>query len=162
MNRKSSLKNRRKQQQKEQQKERPHEREILLTQASQQMCGGIFKIVFAFRIEGRIREPSHLTSHLSSERLRYEHRLMPFCNVIAPPAVPYQQYSDLMNQFLKAPSPASVSAELFAGAFQCFDEAKRIFMMIPDPSQEVSRRSHMGSNLLSHTVLLTYCRSHPV
>lgn len=109
-----------------------------MTQASQQLCGGIFKIVFAFRIEGRIREPSHLTSHLSCERLRYEHRLMPFCNVIAPPAVPYQQYTDLVNQFLNAPSLAACSAELYAGAFQCFDEAKRLLMMIPDPSQEVS------------------------
>lgn len=121
---------------KKKQKERPHARQLMLSQASQQLCGGIFKTVFAFRMEGRLRQPSLQAASVSSEKLRYEHRFMPFFSVIAPPAITYQQFRDLCDQ-VRLSGHAS-PGELFAGAAQCFDDAKRILSSIPDHNEEVS------------------------
>ena len=117
------------------QKERPHVRQLMLSQASQQLCGGIFKTVFAFRMEGRLRQPSLQAAGISSEKLRYDHRFMPFFSVIAPPAITYQQFRDMCDQVRV--SGHAEPQELFAGAFQCFDDAKRILTSIPDPTEEV-------------------------
>ena len=112
------------------QKERPHIRQLLVSQASQQLSGGVFKMVLAFRMQSRIRQPA---SGMSSEKLRYEHRLMPFFGVIAPPVISYQQFREMCDQVAAISSPP----DLFAAAFQCFDDAKRILSTIPDPSEEV-------------------------
>ena len=118
------------------QKERPHIRQLLVSQASQQLSGGVFKMVLAFRMQSRIRQPA---SGMSSEKLRYEHRLMPFFGVIAPPVISYQQFREMCDQVAAISSPP----DLFAAAFQCFDDAKRILSTIPDPSEEVRRSASL-------------------
>jgi hypothetical protein len=171
-NNKKYNKNKLKKQQ--QNRERPHARLLAQSQAWQQLCGGIFKTVLAFRMQGRIRQPEVVTlssivsnsstsscendkdsnnKMLSSqaEKLRFEHRFMPFFSVITPPAISYQQFHDMCDQVHRtSDSPAQ---ELFTGAFQCFDEAKRILSAIPDPNEEVSYAYSLCQSVVSHIML---------
>lgn len=124
----------------------------MLSQASQQLCGGLFKAVFAFRMEGRMRQPSlqAAADGIDSEKLRYEHRFMPFFTVVTPPAIPCQQFRDMCDQVWI--SCHCDPRKLYAGAYQCFDDAKNILSSIPDPNEEVSPYSH-PSLVLIHLLL---------
>lgn len=47
-----------------------------------------------FRIDGKIPQPE---SQFDSERVRYEHRLLPFSVLLTPPPVHYQEFLDMTN-----------------------------------------------------------------
>lgn len=115
-------------------KQKPHEREWTLNSAFQQLCGGYYKTVSAFRLEGKLKTP---WSSASREQLRYEHRFMPFLVIAAPPPVPYSQYREAVERD-KIMDVKETITELYAAACKCFHRAKETFESIPDPNEEVS------------------------
>jgi hypothetical protein len=119
--------------QKKRHKQRPHFREAKIHQALQQLCGGFYKTVCAFRMEGRIKLP---VSGLNSEQIRYEHRFAPFSTVLAPPSVSYSQYKEMTEQIRFTVN--SQPKELYHMAFKCFSQAKEFLEEVPDPSQEIA------------------------
>uniref|UniRef100_T1JZA6 Protein MAK10 homolog n=1 Tax=Tetranychus urticae TaxID=32264 RepID=T1JZA6_TETUR len=104
-------------------KQKPHEREWTLNSAFQQLCGGYYKTVSAFRLEGKLKTP---WSSASKEQLRYEHRFMPFLVIAAPPPVPYSQYREAVERD-KCGDVKETIAELYATACKCFHRAKETF-----------------------------------
>ncbi|XP_033211801.1 N-alpha-acetyltransferase 35, NatC auxiliary subunit [Belonocnema kinseyi] len=77
---------------------RPYNLEILLYQAMQNICGGYYKALVGFRMDGKIPLPE---MQFDSERVRYEHRLLPFSSLLTPPPVHYQEFLD-MTQLQKS------------------------------------------------------------
>ncbi|XP_006607214.1 N-alpha-acetyltransferase 35, NatC auxiliary subunit isoform X2 [Apis dorsata] len=73
---------------------RPYNLEILMYQAMQNICGGYYKALVGFRMDGKIPLPE---SPFDSERVRYEHRLLPFSSLLTPPPVHYQEFLDMTN-----------------------------------------------------------------
>ncbi|XP_066582916.1 N-alpha-acetyltransferase 35, NatC auxiliary subunit [Prorops nasuta] len=73
---------------------RPYKLEILMYQAKQNLCGGYYKALVGFRIDGKIPLPE---TEFDSERVRYEHRLLPFSSLLTPPPVHYQEFLDMTN-----------------------------------------------------------------
>lgn len=119
---------------------KPHDRDILVNRALQQLSGGLFKTSLAFMLEQRLKQPRTVIpndysspSFCAAEKLRYEHRFMPFFAVVSPPVIPYEQYRNMIEQTRNLSSPR----DLYIHACQCFDEAKRILEAIPDPNKEV-------------------------
>ena len=118
---------------------KPHGKLLQVSQALQQLSGGLFKTTLAFKMQEKLKQPRHFNPSNSStpfpaEKLRYEHRFMPFFAVMSPPVVSYEQYQEMINQTGITSSPQ----DLFITASRCFDEARKILEMISDPSQEVS------------------------
>ncbi|XP_043478870.1 N-alpha-acetyltransferase 35, NatC auxiliary subunit [Leptopilina heterotoma] len=73
---------------------RPYSLEILMYQAMQNICGGYYKALVGFRLDGKIPLPE---MQFDSERVRYEHRLLPFSSFLTPPPVHYQEFLDMTN-----------------------------------------------------------------
>lgn len=53
-----------------------------------------FQALVAFRMDGKIPLPE---IQFDSERVRYEHRLLPFSSLLTPPPVHYQEFLDMTN-----------------------------------------------------------------
>lgn len=127
-------KNSKKTKNKKKPKEKPHFREAIFNQALQQMCGGYYRITMAFRMEGRLKQPFE-SLQLSSEKIRYEHRFMPLFSVVTPPPIPYEQYKDSADQVLY--SGNHTPGDLYTYAQRCFEDARRLLEMVPEPDEEV-------------------------
>lgn len=115
-------------------KEKTHSREVIWYQALQQLCGGFYQTTMAFKMQGKLKEPSAL--QLSSEKVRYEHRFMPLSNVIVPPPIPYEQYQEMRNQLFA--SVMHSPRDLYSYAQKCFEDARRLLEMVPEPDEEVT------------------------
>ena len=83
-------------------------------------------------MEGKLKIPC---SGLNSEQIRYEHRFMPFNNVIAPPSVSYSQYKEMTDQ--SRFGIKQKSRDLYLTACKCFESAKKFFETITDANEEV-------------------------
>ncbi|KAF4529306.1 hypothetical protein B566_EDAN011400 [Ephemera danica] len=111
-------------------KVRPYGKEITLSQAMQNMCGGYYKALIGFRLDGKIKLP-----HFDNERVRYEHRFAPFANLMTPPPMHYQEFVDMTSlQRYKQPP---TSAQLYASGCEHFHQARSLLEMIVNPDQEV-------------------------
>lgn len=119
-------------------KQKPHQRECIFNQGLQQLCGGYYKTVCAFKIEGKLKMP---WSGLNSEQIRFEHRFMPFNNLIAPPSVSYAQYKEMTDQSKFVIKQKS--RDLYLTASKCFESAKKLFETISDANEEVSKACHI-------------------
>lgn len=93
------------------------------------MTNGFFKAICGFRVDGRLRVPQ---SALNSEQIRYEHRFMPFRNLIAPPPVTYHQFKERTNCTFE-----QSSTQLYAKAAKGFQQTKDLLETIADPKEEV-------------------------
>ncbi|RWS18030.1 N-alpha-acetyltransferase 35: NatC auxiliary subunit-like protein [Dinothrombium tinctorium] len=113
-------------------KQKPHFRETLLNQAFQQLCGGYYKTVCAFKLQGKLKLPK---AALNTDQIRHEHRFAAFNSVIAPPPVSYNQYKDMTEQMSLA--NRQNPNELYATACKCFQQAKILFENIPEPNEEI-------------------------
>ena len=60
------------------------------------MCGGLFKLLVAGRVEGKVAVPPDPT--FDKEQVRYEHRFGAFVSLITPPLAPYSQYKVRANK----------------------------------------------------------------
>ncbi|XP_054724414.1 N-alpha-acetyltransferase 35, NatC auxiliary subunit-like [Uloborus diversus] len=109
-----------------------HKKEITLYQAYQNLCGGCYKAVRGFSLDGKLRRPC---VEFDNERVRYEHRFAPFNAVLTPPPVPYSQYKEMTNLMQYG---ADVTPEdLYLESCKCFHHARTSLETIADPNEEV-------------------------
>lgn len=109
---------------------RYHTVEIMYNQALQNMCGGYYKCLAGFLKEERIPQPLPM---FNNERVRYEHRFLPFADLTTPPPMPYYEFKRMEHQLLKAHA-----ADLFAAAAKHFHQARTILETIPNPDAEMN------------------------
>ncbi|XP_046961065.1 N-alpha-acetyltransferase 35, NatC auxiliary subunit isoform X1 [Vanessa cardui] len=108
---------------------RPHAREALLCQVMQNMCGGYFKALVAFKLQGKIRQPQ---SEFDNEAVRYKHRFAPL-SVLTPPQVHYHEFCE-MTQPLQYENPII----LYVAGCKHFQQARTFLETITTPDQEVT------------------------
>ena len=110
-------------------KQRPHYQQILIHQSLQHLNNGFYKAICGFKLDNKLPVPQ---SALNSEQIRYEHRFMPFRNIIAPPPVPYNQFKDMTSNVWQ-----QTSGELYLMSCKSFQQTKALLETISDPKQEV-------------------------
>ncbi|KAI1301211.1 N-alpha-acetyltransferase 35, NatC auxiliary subunit [Halotydeus destructor] len=111
-------------------KPNPLTREVQICRALQELCGGYYRTVYAFKMQGKLKEPS---CGINSEKVRYEHRFAPFGNVIAPPIVSYDQYVEMTEQVRTRHD----SNDLCIMAYNNFNQAKLLLEEISEPNDEI-------------------------
>ncbi|KAJ4436505.1 hypothetical protein ANN_16536 [Periplaneta americana] len=114
-------------------KTRPYGKEIAMHQALQNLCGGFYKAMVGFRLDGKIKLPH---TEFDNEQVRYEHRFAPFASLLTPPPMQYAEFRD-MTSLLRYEQPPS-SASLYLGGCQHFHKARSLLETITTPDQEVS------------------------
>ncbi|KZC10889.1 N-alpha-acetyltransferase 35, NatC auxiliary subunit, partial [Dufourea novaeangliae] len=103
---------------------RPNDLEILMYRAMQNICGGYYKALLGFRMDGRIPLPE---MQFDSERVRYEHRLLPFSLLLTPPPMHYQEFLHMTNaQMHKRNEKVTSEMQYLAGCHH-FYEARNMF-----------------------------------
>ncbi|XP_050670988.1 N-alpha-acetyltransferase 35, NatC auxiliary subunit isoform X2 [Leptidea sinapis] len=107
---------------------RPNMRESLICQVMQNMCGGYYKALVAFKLQGKIRQPM---SQFDNEAVRYKHRFAPLA-VISPPQVHYHEFCE-MTQPLQYENPVL----LYVAGYKHFQQARNLLETITTPDQEV-------------------------
>ncbi|CAK1544585.1 unnamed protein product [Leptosia nina] len=108
---------------------RPYAREALLCQVLQNMCGGYYKALVAFKLQGKIKRPN---SRFDNEAVRYKHRFAPF-SVLTPPQVLYFEFFE-MTQPLQYENPVI----LYLGGCKHFQQARNLLESITTPDQEIT------------------------
>ncbi|CAG4979544.1 unnamed protein product [Parnassius apollo] len=108
---------------------RPYAREGLMCQVLQNMCGGYYKALVAFKLQGKIRQPD---SEFDNEAVRYKHRFAPL-SVLTPPQVHYHEFCE-MTQPAKYENPVI----LYLGGCKHFQQARSLLETITTPDQEVT------------------------
>ncbi|XP_064292563.1 N-alpha-acetyltransferase 35, NatC auxiliary subunit isoform X2 [Plodia interpunctella] len=114
---------------KQKKRSRPYAREGLMCQVMQNMCGGYYKALVAFKLQGKIRQPQ---SAFDNEAVRYKHRFAPL-SVLTPPQVHYHEFCE-MTQPLQFENPVI----LYLGGCKHFQQARSLLETITTPDQEVS------------------------
>ncbi|PNF30562.1 N-alpha-acetyltransferase 35, NatC auxiliary subunit [Cryptotermes secundus] len=114
-------------------KTRPYGREIAMYQALQNLCGGFYKAMVGFRLDGKIKLPH---TEFDNEQVRYEHRFAPFASLMTPPPMQYAEFRD-MTSLLRYEQPPS-STNLYLAGCQHFHKARSMLETINTPDQEVS------------------------
>uniref|UniRef100_A0A1B6C3I9 Protein MAK10 homolog n=1 Tax=Clastoptera arizonana TaxID=38151 RepID=A0A1B6C3I9_9HEMI len=129
-------------------KVRPYAREIILNQALQNMCGGYYKAMVGFRLDGKLRQPCR---QFDFENVRYEHRFAPFNGLITPPPVSYSEFHELTSGAHNN-TPEGV---YFAGC-KHFQQARSLLDSITNPDNEVIELSRIAkTNFVVLKVLAT-------
>ncbi|XP_047507728.1 N-alpha-acetyltransferase 35, NatC auxiliary subunit isoform X1 [Pieris napi] len=107
---------------------RPSAREGLMCQVLQSMCGGYYKALVAFKLQGKIRQPQ---CEFDNEAVRYKHRFAPLA-VLTPPQVHYHEFCE-MTRPLQYENPII----LYLGGCKHFQQARNLLETITTPDQEV-------------------------
>ncbi|XP_043265952.1 N-alpha-acetyltransferase 35, NatC auxiliary subunit [Colletes gigas] len=102
---------------------RPYNLEILMYQAMQNICGGYYKALVGFRMDGRIPLPE---IQYDSERVRYEHRLLPFFSLLTPPPVHYQEFLDMTNAQMHKRNEKVTSEMQYLAGCRHFHQARNM------------------------------------
>ncbi|XP_055936174.1 N-alpha-acetyltransferase 35, NatC auxiliary subunit-like [Argiope bruennichi] len=110
----------------------PHRREIILNQALQNLCGGYYKAVVGFQLDGKLKRP---LAEFDKEQVRYEHRFAPFNAVLTPPPVPYNQFQEMTN--LPEIQKRFTAEDLYLEACKCFHHARTNLENISEPNEEM-------------------------
>ncbi|XP_018578871.1 N-alpha-acetyltransferase 35, NatC auxiliary subunit [Anoplophora glabripennis] len=108
-------------------KPRPYNRDIIYLQALQNMCGGYYKALMGFRLEGKLSVPH---PRFDSEQVRYEHRFAPFQNLLTPPPVVYSEFRD-MTSFQRFPQQPVDSVFLYIAGCKHFHQARQLLESVP-------------------------------
>lgn len=111
----------------------PHSREIFVNQALQNLCGGYYKTITGFLLDGKLRCPR---ADFDKEQVRYEHRFAPFSGILTPPPVQYAQYKEMTDPFKYQLPPTS--EEMYLGACKCFHHARMLLDNVLDLSDELT------------------------
>ncbi|KAM3967716.1 LOW QUALITY PROTEIN: N-alpha-acetyltransferase 35 [Aphomia sociella] len=114
---------------KQKKRTRPYAREGLMCQVMQNMCGGYYKALVAFKLQGKIRQPQ---SEFDNEAVRYKHRFAPL-SVLTPPQVHYHEFCE-MTQPLQYENPVI----LYLGGCKHFQQARSLLETITTPDQEIT------------------------
>ncbi|KAF8768223.1 N-alpha-acetyltransferase 35 like protein [Argiope bruennichi] len=117
---------------KKKKKIQPHRREIILNQALQNLCGGYYKAVVGFQLDGKLKRP---LAEFDKEQVRYEHRFAPFNAVLTPPPVPYNQFQEMTN--LPEIQKRFTAEDLYLEACKCFHHARTNLENISEPNEEM-------------------------
>lgn len=110
-------------------KMKPYGREMMFTQALQNVCGGYYKALAGFHKANRIPQP---LSEFDHEQIRYEHRFGSFAELSTPPAIGYSDFCSQKKALLKLSQE-----ELFFNAAKHFHQARSILECIPNLDPEV-------------------------
>ena len=102
---------------------RPFDLEIWMYQAMQNICGGYYKALVGFRMDGKIPLPE---MQFDSERVRYEHRLLPFSSLLTPPPVHYQEFLDMTNAQMHKKNEKVTSEMQYLAGCRHFHQARNI------------------------------------
>lgn len=111
-------------------KMKPYGRELMFTQALQNVCGGYYKALAGFHKADRIPQP---LSEFDLEQIRYEHRFGPFAELSTPPAIGYSDFCAQKMSLLKL-----TQEELFLNAAKHFHQARSILELVPNLDPEVT------------------------
>ncbi|XP_067001867.2 N-alpha-acetyltransferase 35, NatC auxiliary subunit [Anabrus simplex] len=114
-------------------KVRPYGREITLYQALQNVCGGFYKAMVGFRLDGKIKLPH---PEFDNEQVRYEHRFAPFASLLTPPPMQYAEFRD-MTSLMRYDQPPN-STNLYLQGCQHFHKARSLLETINPQDQEVN------------------------
>ncbi|XP_072945563.1 N-alpha-acetyltransferase 35, NatC auxiliary subunit-like [Epargyreus clarus] len=114
---------------KQKRRTKPYAREGLMCQVMQNMCGGYYKALVAFKLQGKIQQP---LSKFDNEAVRYKHRFAPL-SVLTPPQVHYHEFCE-MTQPLQYENPVI----LYLGGCKHFQQARTLLETITTPDQEVT------------------------
>jgi N-alpha-acetyltransferase 35, NatC auxiliary subunit len=120
---------------KKKKKMKPYGREMMFTQALQNICGGFYKALAGFHKANRIPQPLAEFDH---EQIRYEHRFGPFAELTTPPAIGYSDFCSQKRTLLLKQS----QEELFLNAAKHFHQARSILELIPNLDPEVTYFIH--------------------
>ncbi|KAK9751818.1 Mak10 subunit, NatC N(alpha)-terminal acetyltransferase [Popillia japonica] len=114
-------------------KSRPYNRDILYYQALQNMCGGYYKALMGFRMDGKLTMPH---PQFDSEQVRFEHRFSPFQNLLTPPPVQYPEFRNLTSPGRYQQQPVD-SMYLYIAGCKHFHQAKQLFETISPLDGEI-------------------------
>ncbi|KAK2718941.1 N-alpha-acetyltransferase 35, NatC auxiliary subunit-like [Artemia franciscana] len=114
---------------------RPYLREMMMYQAMQHISGGLYKSVMCFLTDGKISLP---LSHFDREKVRYEHRFVPFACISTPPPVPYAQFYEVAYRSMADIPGQSHSPILALSACKHFSQAKTVLEAVQNPDDEVA------------------------
>uniref|UniRef100_A0A6P7H787 Protein MAK10 homolog n=1 Tax=Diabrotica virgifera virgifera TaxID=50390 RepID=A0A6P7H787_DIAVI len=110
-------------------KSRQYNRDIVYLQALQNMCGGYYKALMGFRLEGKLTIPN---PRFDSEQVRYEHRFAPFQNLLTPPPVVYSEFRE-MTSFERFQQQPVDSVFLYIAGCKHFHQARQLLeSIVPD------------------------------
>ncbi|XP_012277568.1 N-alpha-acetyltransferase 35, NatC auxiliary subunit [Orussus abietinus] len=102
---------------------RPYNAEILRYQAMQNICGGYYKALIGFCMDKKIPFPE---TQFDSERVRYEHRLLPFFSLPTPPPVPYHEFKDMTNNQMHKRNEKVASEMQYLAGCRHFHQARNM------------------------------------
>ncbi|XP_012260667.2 N-alpha-acetyltransferase 35, NatC auxiliary subunit [Athalia rosae] len=102
---------------------RPYSLEILIYQALQNICEGYYQALVGFRIDKKIPSPE---SQFDSERVRYEHRLLPFASLLTPPPVHYQKFLDMTSEQMQNINEPVTSETQYLAGCRNFHQARNM------------------------------------
>ncbi|KAH8039991.1 hypothetical protein HPB51_009247 [Rhipicephalus microplus] len=111
----------------------PHSREIVISQAYQNLCGGYYKTLAGFTLDGKLRRPC---PEFDKEKVRYEHRFAPFNSILTPPPVQYGQYKEMTDPYKYQLDPTP--EDMYMAACKCFQNARMLLDSLPDLSSELT------------------------
>ncbi|CAG9806815.1 unnamed protein product [Chironomus riparius] len=111
-------------------KMKPYGRELMFTQALQNVCGGYYKALAGFHKANRIPQP---LAEFDLEQIRYEHRFAPFAELSTPPAIGYNDFCSQKWALLKL-----TQEELFLSAAKHFHQARTILEHISNLDAEMT------------------------
>lgn len=115
-------------------KPRPYNKDIIYFQALQHMCGGYYKALMGFRLDGKLTMPH---PQFDSEQVRYEHRFAPFQPLITPPPVQYQEFRDLTSLSKYTQQPVD-SMYLYIAGCKHFHQARQLLETVHPPDSETA------------------------
>ncbi|XP_043223591.1 N-alpha-acetyltransferase 35, NatC auxiliary subunit-like [Amphibalanus amphitrite] len=115
-----------------------YERDIVLTQALQNLCGGLHKTCIGLQAEGRLQRPH---AEFDNEQVRYEHRFWPFSAVVTPPPVQYGHYRHMTGA---GPPQQNRAVMAYSEACQCFHQARGLLETLPANDAEVAVLTRMA------------------
>ncbi|XP_064460377.1 N-alpha-acetyltransferase 35, NatC auxiliary subunit-like [Ornithodoros turicata] len=111
----------------------PHSREIFINQALQNLCGGYYKTITGFLLDGKLRCPR---PDFDKEQVRYEHRFAPFNSILTPPPVQYAQYKEMTDPYRYQPPPTP--EDMYLGACKCFQHVRILLENVPELNDELT------------------------
>lgn len=130
-------------------KPRPYNRDIIYFQALQNMCGGYYKALMGFRLDGKLQMPN---PRFDSEQVRYEHRFAPFQNLLTPPPVVYSEFRE-MTSFERFQQPVD-SKYLYISGLKHFHHARQLLENLPNENDlhdllKICKTNYVVLNLLA-------------
>ncbi|EDV21028.1 uncharacterized protein TRIADDRAFT_60373 [Trichoplax adhaerens] len=109
-----------------------HTLEIQLVDAKQSMCKGYLRAIDGFVKQEKM---AHQNSKYDNEKLRYEHRILPFMNVYSPQLITYEKFTEV-REYTRA--ALATATEFYSSSAKFFNMAKTKLEEISKPNDDVT------------------------